>query len=781
MEKPSSPARWKWRIANVSAAFALLLLVLWGWAGRPLFDAPRSVALLDREGRLLGARVASDGQWRLDQSADIDPRFEACLLAFEDRHFHRHPGIDPLALVRATLQNMEAGHVVSGGSTLTMQVARMARGGQRTVANKLLDMALAIGLELRFSKQELLALYAGHAPFGGNVVGLEAACWRYFGHGPRNLSWAEAATLAVLPNAPGLVHPGRARRALHAKRDRLLDRLLADGCITQLERSLAADEPLPMAPLPLPDRAPHLLATLAATHRGTVPTTLDGGLQDRAVEVLERHAGRLQGERVMNAAAVIVDVATGEVLAYVGNLREAGQAHGGQVDLVRAPRSTGSLLKPFLHAAQLDAGELLPDMLVSDLPVHYNGFAPGNYDGTYCGAVPASTALARSLNVPAVRALRQHGIDRSLQLFRAMGLNGLDRRADDYGLSLVLGGGETTLLEITGAYAGLERIRSAHGRSAIDAGRLIRPPVLVPGRDGDATPAPLTASGAHFALEALCRVARPAEEAGWEHFAGTRRIAWKTGTSYGHRDAWAVGVTTRHAVGVWCGNADGEGRPGLTGGRMAAPMLFELFGLLGNAPTPDPPHDLLVRWPLCRRSGHRAGHVCPQVDTVAIPRSGLSTPPCPYHRTVWCTPDGLHRAPAGQGGVPQVRFVLPPAMEAYYAPTDPLYHRLPPALPGLPLDDLEGPIQLVYPEPGAVVMLARELDGRRGRLVAEAAHREAGATVHWHVDGTFITTTHNTHRAALDLAAGPHRLTLTDAEGRTVTVGFRVSYPGPGP
>ena len=235
------------------AVLAVVLLACWTWAGRPLFTKPRSVALLDRDGRLLGARVATDGQWRLDDGhAALDPRFETCLLQFEDRYFHRHPGFNLVALMRAMWQNVRAGKVVSGGSTITMQVARLARGGERTLVNKVLDVALAVGLELRFSKAEILRLHAAHAPYGGNVVGLEAASWRFFGHAPHALSWAEAATLAVLPNAPSLIHPGRHRKALRAKRDRLLDRLLEVQAIDSTEWSLAKEEPLPEAPVPLP-------------------------------------------------------------------------------------------------------------------------------------------------------------------------------------------------------------------------------------------------------------------------------------------------------------------------------------------------------------------------------------------------------------------------------------------------------------------------------------------------------------------------------------------------
>lgn len=757
---------------------ALLLAVAWLglWPLPVLFDTPRSTVLLDRKGSLLGASVAADGQWRFPASDSVPARFATCLTQFEDRHFRSHRGIHLPSLVRAYLQNRRAGRVVSGGSTLTMQVARMGLGDrERSYVNKVKEAFLALRIDLQLGKDSVLALYCANAPFGGNVVGLEAAAWRYFGRPPDRLSWAECAALAVLPNAPATIHPGRAPEALRAKRDRLLDRLLTVGAIDTLEWSLARQEPLPQRPLPLPSRAPHLLATLRRTgHEGRlVRSTLDGDLQDLTTRALSAQAPVLEANEVHNAAALVLDVPTGEVLAYVGNLPEAGAEHAGQVDLVRARRSTGSLLKPFLFADMLAAGELLPHMLVADVPTRYQGFAPLNFDGSYAGAVPASEALARSLNIPAVRALRQHGVERTLRMLRAMGLDGLDRSADHYGLALIMGGGESDLWSLTGAYASMARIVENEGRSA-SSGNVHDPVVLHTataakgeGNEG----APLPAAAVHFTLEALRTVKRPEGEAGWDAFQGAHRVAWKTGTSVGHRDGWAIGVNARHAVGVWTGNADGEGRPGLTGTLAAAPLLFDLFGRLPAGVAMAVPHDALVRAPLCRWSGHRAGTDCPVVDTVAVPPAGVRTPPCPYHRSIRVDPTGHWRVGPGQEGRNVPWAVLPPGMEHYLAQRDPSFRPLPPRRDG---GDEEQPMEVLYPEAGARLLLPVQLDGERGHTVARIAHRDANAAIDWDLDGTYLGRTHGDHHLALSPTEGPHLLTLTDNHGHQLRHRFTV-------
>jgi penicillin-binding protein 1C len=396
--------------------------------------------------------------------------------------------VDPLALVRAAASNLRRGRVVSGGSTLTMQVVRLARKGRpRTLVEKTIEVILALRLTASLTKEQVLGLYAAYAPFGGNTVGLDAAAWRYFGRDARRLSWAETAALAVLPNAPSLVHPGRNRELLLAKRNRLLEALRARGSIDALTADLARREPLPPAPERLPMLAPHLVArvrgeTAARRFRAGdaspwVRTTLRRAVQERATAILGRHRRTLSENGVWNAAALVLDVPKGEVLAYAGNLWPPGpDEHGEHVDVVPARRSTGSVLKPLLFASMLDAGEVLPAQLVPDVPTHLGSFHPENFDRAYSGAVPAAQALARSLNVPAVRLLRAHGVDRFCAVLRGLGITTLDRPGEHYGLALILGGAEGTLWDVTGVYAGLAR--SALSRSEGEARAAFFAPTL---------------------------------------------------------------------------------------------------------------------------------------------------------------------------------------------------------------------------------------------------------------------------------------------------------------
>lgn len=757
--------RWWW---------AVLLVGVFAWAKwwpmAPLFTTPHSTVLLDRDGGLLGASVAKDGQWRMPQRDSLPHRFVRCLLEFEDRNFRSHWGIHLPALVRAAKQNNAAGRVVSGGSTLTMQLARMARGDRpRTVWNKLVEMALAVRLELRFSKDELLDLYAANAPFGGNVVGVETAAWRWFGRAPENLGWAECATLAVLPNAPARIHPGRGREGLLAKRDRLLDRLLSTQDIDTLTWSLTREEPLPERPFALPSLAPHLLGTLRQQgHEGErITSTIAADIQRQVMAIAERHAAALRANEVHNAAVLVLDVPTGEVLAYMGNLPSASSAHAGQVDIIRARRSAGSLLKPFLYADMLQSGELMPDQLVADLPTHYEGFAPRNFDERFEGAVPASQALARSLNVPAVRALHAHGIERTLRLLRAMGLHHVDRSAEDYGLSLIVGGAESTLWELTGAYASM-------GRELLQQGGTVHAPLVeldhgdAPERDGQP---PLSVAALHHTAIALQNLNRPELETGWQYFAATERIAWKTGTSFGHRDAWAIGFTDRYAVGVWTGNADGEGRPGLTGTLAAAPILFSVFNALPRGRGFDPPFDAMERMAVCRSSGHRAGVDCTPVDTVLVIREAMRTKTCPYHRTVLVNADATQRVLPGMGGRSVPWFALPPAMEHFYGAVHPHYRPLPPTAHGT--DELT--LDMIYPENGAHLFVPIQLHGAFGQVVLHAAHRDPSAAVNWDLDGQHMGRTVHDHRLAVQPEQGTHRLTLTDQRGNTLTTVFHVA------
>jgi len=433
------PETWRWVFVSVLGVLAIALALS---VRGSLFRAAYSPVLYDREGRLLGAQVAEDGQWRFPNAGRLNEKFVLALIEAEDRRFRRHWGVDPLAVIRAAYQNIRGGRVISGGSTITMQTIRLARNShRRTLPEKLIEAALAIRLEMGKSKNEILELYAANAPFGANVVGIEAAAWRWFGRSSGELSWAEASTLAVLPNSPSLIHPGRNRDALQNKRDALLERLCLRGFFDEETLTLSLAEPLPGEPLPLPRLAPHLLTRLvaeaggAAAFKGSRPAaltvTIDRDIQERATAIMNRASARFAENGIMNAACLIINTRTGETAAYVGN---TDSPHAADVDIVTSWRSSGSLLKPFLYAAMLDSGDTLPASLVSDIPTRVGSYSPENNTRTYLGVVPADEALARSLNVPAARSLRVYGVDRFARLLRTLGVTTLFRPNDEYGL-----------------------------------------------------------------------------------------------------------------------------------------------------------------------------------------------------------------------------------------------------------------------------------------------------------------------------------------------------------
>jgi penicillin-binding protein 1C len=431
-----------------------------------LFPECTSTVVLDKDGKLLGARIAGDGQWRFSAGKKIPAKFELCLLQFEDRSFYQHLGISPTAIGRAIVQDFRNKKVVSGGSTITMQLARiMRRNPKRSIREKILELVLATRLEIRYSKREILGYYVSNAPFGNNVVGLDAASWRYFGRSADKLSWAESATLAVLPNAPGLIYPGKNHQRLLEKRNRLLKTLADKKLIDASTYLLALAEPLPEKPLPLPQLAPHLLTRLIKEHgQGqTIRTTLDAALQNKATQLLQIHSQLLQENKIFNGAILITSVKTGEVIAYVGNTRQDDAEHGNEVDCIVAPRSTGSILKPFLYAKCLEDGIITPAMLVPDIPTQFGSFAPKNFSMSYDGAVPANKALTRSLNIPMVLLLNEYGLEKFHRGLRNLGFSTLSKSARHYGLSLILGGAEAKLWDLNSAYLHMaqERFRFA--------------------------------------------------------------------------------------------------------------------------------------------------------------------------------------------------------------------------------------------------------------------------------------------------------------------------------
>lgn len=752
----------------------------------PLFQAPYSTVVTDRNGELLGARIASDGQWRFPPRTTVPEKVRSCLITFEDRHFYHHWGVNPFSIARALYQNLRGKRIVSGGSTLTMQTIRLSRNQSRTISEKIIEMIMATRLEFSYSKEEILALYVSHAPFGGNVVGLDAAAWRYFGHSVENLSWAEAATLAVLPNAPSMIHLSKSRNQLFSKRNRLLKKLYDEKKIDSDTYELAVSEPLTAEPHALPQVAPYLVNYFYKERKGKITrSTLEMGIQQRVESIAERWSNELSRSDIRNMAVLVIDIPANEVIAYCGNTHYLSSQEGNQVDVIQSPRSTGSILKPFLYAAMLKEGTLLPHTLLPDIPININGFTPQNFNMQYEGAVPASEALARSLNIPAVYMLQQYGIAKFQKMLQQWGISTINRPASHYGLSLILGGAEATLWDVTNAYKRMaENVLPTLSQRKKQASLIMEEggheelhryhTFLEQGKNWQE--AAEWGAASYLTLSAITEVNRP-EEIDWKAIPSMQTIAWKTGTSYGFRDAWAVGVTQKYAVGVWVGNATGEGKPELVGARTAGPVLFDVFNTLPSAAWFKMPDEGMSEVEVCKQSGHLKGRFCDDTEMVAVPTAGLRSLPCPYHHQVTLSADEMNQvyenSTSQENTIKRNWFTLPPVQEWYYKQHHPEYQTLPPFKSGVN-DDAFPTMQFIYPSMNAQIKLPKQLDGSKGSLTVELAHSHSNATVFWHLDNHYLTATQDFHKITLQPSPGKHSLTVVDNEGNTVSTTFYI-------
>lgn len=748
-----------------------------------LTDKSYSTLLLDRDGEIIGATVADDEQFRFPRMNALPPKYVMAVLTFEDKRFLYHKGVDPVAIFRAGIQNTKARSVVSGGSTITMQAVRLARNNpSRTWSEKIKEMMLALRLEQEYSKYEILLMYASHAPFGGNIVGLRAASVKYFDRQPEELSWAEAALLAVLPNAPSLIFPGKNNHLLRQKRDRLLRQLHEAGYMPDDDYKLALTEPLPEKKYTLPNIAPHLLVNAQLKSKGQACASyIDSRLQKRVNDIVQRHSERLSYNHVYNAAVLVAHIPTGEVRAYVGNTPSRDGSRGNNVDIITSARSSGSILKPALYALMLEKGKILPTTLIADIPSRFGGYAPSNFNRDFRGVVPADKTLSMSLNVPFVRMLREYDYHLFYEDLKQMGITSLNQDADHYGLSLILGGAETSLWDVCNMYAGMASVlmhyNTRDGSYFENEYKRLRQ-----WRSEEADPKEIrhgivSAASVWFTLKALGEVERPELESGWKNFASNISLFWKTGTSFGFRDAWAVGVNGEYVVGVWVGNADGEGRSGLTGVRVAAPLLFEVAALLPSTNRYYQPVEEMEQTVVCRASGYRASDICPETDTLWINRSGSRTVVCPYHRLVHLDQTGTFQVNSECEPVYRIKtvswFVLTPVQEWYYTRMHSDYKRLPPFRADC-RSSLSDVMEMIYPSRGIKVFIPRELGGEKQRVVFEMAHREPATEVYWHIDENYVGTTRNIHQLEIDVEEGRHLLTLVDASGNILRQYFTV-------
>ncbi|WP_349628512.1 penicillin-binding protein 1C [Bradyrhizobium sp. JYMT SZCCT0180] len=588
--KPGHDGVRKRRIIRIVSAVAVVLVattgIFAGWVASlgplPLEQARKvSTSIVDRNGKLLRAYAMADGRWRLpvDARTGVDPGYLKLLLAYEDRRFHSHRGVDPLALGRAALQLVTRGHIVSGGSTITMQLARlMEPRRERSVYAKLRQMVRAVQIERQLNKDQILDLYLALAPFGGNLEGVRAASIAYFGKEPKRLSLAEAALLVALPQSPETRRLDRHPEVARAARDRVLERMVNEQRVTEEDAVQAKAVTVPRLRKPMPILAPHSSDQAVATVKDTpvIKLTLDAGLQ-KTLEALARDRAIAQGPNI-SVAMIAVDNESGDVLARVGSSDYFDERRAGQVDMTRAVRSPGSTLKPFIYGLAFEDGFVHPESLIDDRPIRFGSYAPENFDMTFQGTVPVRKALQLSLNVPAIALLDRVGSSRLSSRLKQAGGNLVLPKDEAPGLAMGLGGVGVTLQDLAQLYAGLARLGTTKPLREIMIDKDERDPMRL-----------MDQAAAWQVGNVL--IGTPPPENGVHN-----RIAFKTGTSYGYRDAWSVGFDGRITIGVWVGRPDGAPVAGLAGRTAAAPILFDAFARTGKIPAalPKPPKGALI-------------------------------------------------------------------------------------------------------------------------------------------------------------------------------------------
>jgi penicillin-binding protein 1C len=766
------------------ASTLVALALAWGLPLPARLTAAHSVVVEYRDGTAAHVFLAPDERWRVPtRPREVDPAYLQALLALEDKRFYWHPGVDPLAVGRAAVTNVLRGRRVSGASTLTLQLVRVLEPRPRTLRSKLIESLRAVQLELRLSKREILAAYLQFVPYGRNMEGVEAAALAYFGHRATHLSAAEMATLLAVPQNPNRRYPSPQNVArLTGARDDVARRLVEEGALplgpegarVTPEAVLAEVRatPVPRRLVPFAREAPHLAVWLKARHPGEdrLRTTLDVGAQRLVERAMREAAPGLRTQGIHNGTAVVVERESARVVALVGGFDFFDEAHGGQLAGFDTPRSPGSALKPLLYALAIDQGLAGPDQRVADIPAAYGTYAPRNFDGRYQGLVRLEDALSQSLNMPFVKLLQRLGVERFLGTLRRAGVTRLVPEPGHYGLSAAVGGIELTPLELAGVYVAL----AENGRA--------RPLRLLQDDAPGAEPQVLFSPGAAWLTRrALALKDRPDFPARRKLTGLPSQVHWKTGTSFGHRDAWAAGSGPRYTAVVWTGNFDNAPSVHLVGADSSGPLLFDILeGLAPRERTPDAdalaPSDL-TRVEVCAWSGHVPTEACTQRRWVWAERSHVPTEPCPYHQQVEVDADsGLAVSPACRAGrrtESRVYLTWPATVRRWLTDQHRQLPQPPAFAPGCEPGGAQRPPEIVSPGAGQVTLLLPGVAPEQQELPLEA-EVEGERELSWFVDGTFLATVRADERVWWTPSEGTHEIVVSDDRGLSARRSLKV-------
>ena len=762
-----------------SSAFVLTALLLF-FALDLLFPFPvetlrrePTAVITDRDGLPLRFFLPKDKRWRFPvKLEDVSPRLIEAVIASEDRWFHSHPGVNPFALMRAFYTNIKEGRVVSGASTIPMQIARMSDPKPRTIFSKTEEAFRALQLKRIFDDDELLEIYLNLAPYGGNIEGVGAASYFYFGKSPRALTPGEIALLTALPRSPAAYDPIRNPNDSERERNKVLGQLAVRGVLNSGEASGGTKESLPRTRRPQPFSAPHFSEFVYRdiSKGGSLKTTLDPSIQKIAEEVARRHIRFLRNDGIDNLAIVVIENDTRKLRAVVGSADYFDKDHSGQINFTLARRSPGSALKPFLYAMALDEGIAIPDTYVLDIPTDFSGYVAENYDSKYRGKITLENALILSLNAPAVRMLSQVGLKDFHDLLLKAGLYTLDRPYNKYGLPLILGAGEVRLLDLTNLYATLA------------AGGGHEPVIVAEDADHNNTPTALYSPEASYLItEMLTGLKRPDMPSNsWALTEDVPEVAWKTGTSYGHRDAWSLGYSNKYTVGVWVGNPDGRGQKGISGSVHAAPILFDVFrGVEGDGSKISRPEGLrLGTIEVCRESHMLPTPYCVERDKVTYIKGVSRIPRDNYSKMIFvdsetgdlllgdCIGERPHES--------RVITTYPPELVAWWMAEGKKRDTIPPLSAYCNDVSSERPPQILSPDKSTPYRVLKGMPAEYQRVELIAGVGEEVDALYWYQDGKLAATTRPYKKTFMPLTAGKHRLVVVDSSGRSDSTTYKV-------
>ena len=714
-------------------------------------DVPYSTLVTAEDGQILSAFLSRDDKWRMyAELSEITPTLRDAILFKEDKYFFYHPGFNPVAMLRALGRNVMTGRRTSGASTITMQTVRLLHPRERTYLSKVIELFRALQLEWHLSKAEILQLYLNLIPYGGNIEGLKSASLLYFGKPPQLLSLAELTTLTIIPNRPSSLRLGQHNARIVAERNRWLARFRTAKLYRDDVIADAIGEPLMAYRRDAPQRAPHLSRRLRAENPGVpiVQSSLDLTAQNTAERLVQNYANRLRAFNIHNAAVLILDNETHETIAYVGSADFGNAFDGGQVDGVRAVRSPGSALKPLLYGLAFDAGLITPKTKLADVPTNFGGYAPDNYDRQFNGPVTAEFALANSLNIPAVSLLNDLGTGVMIQAMQQAGFSTLKKQAKNLGLSLILGGCGVTLEEMTRLYADI-----ANGGEKV-----------------------LSPDAAYLVTNTLAQITRPDLPNNFDNSYHLPRIAWKTGTSYGRRDAWSIGYNKRYTIGVWVGNFSGVGVAELSGANTATPLLFQLFNALDYNPARGwfrPPASLTSRL-VCPETGNVPGDSCQNPITDYVIEGVSRVRVCQHRKAVWTNPAGTlsycaHCRPDhidGPSETPVVRRMFPnlaPNVLAFYQSQRIPMETVPPHNPACErVSGLAGPLITSLNEGSEYFVNP----ARPAELELSCQAANDVQTVFWYLNDKLYRRANPTDAVFFRPRPGPLKISCADDRGR---------------